>query len=84
MKEHSEYHIKYLGIEYIIQIYTIEDIYYYSIKYPGNFEISDNGQIFTNIPDCLNSAIEEICDDDKEGFKILMRDIKLDEILNPF
>lgn len=77
MKEHSEYHIKYLGIEYIIQIYICEDIYYYSVIYPGNFEISDNGKM----PDCLYDAIEE-GDDDKEGVKILMRDIKLDEILN--
>ena len=39
MKEHSEYHIKYLGIEYIIQIYTIEDICYVESKTKERKEI---------------------------------------------
>ena len=75
MKEHSEYHIKYLGIEYIIQIYTIEDIYYVESK------TKERKEIYYTIVN-TNIKVEKI----HPGYLIptidTIRDIKIDKIIN--
>ncbi len=80
---YSSYQIKYYGVEYTINVHICDEgMYYYDISYPGNCESSDNGKDYTTIIDCVYDAITEICDGDESGVKILIRDIKLDEILN--
>ena len=72
------YDVKYGNFEYNIYLDKNEDGYNYSISL-GSMQI--DGDFFETQFEALEHAVNVICGDDEIAYKVLIRDIKLNDIL---
>lgn len=79
------YQIKYMGFEYDIIIFKDDDKYSFEIQFPGGCYESldvDDMIVYSSIMEAIDSAVNLICEDDKKSAIKILREIKLEELID--